>query len=131
MEPKEDNDSIKMKRKIPKITIKMKKEILVEQENGVQIFDLVTRLILATICTQLKNKEMVKRADVAREVTDLTKQRQSMIEKAEKLLLIGKNEKLFAADSVFESIICEKEEKRWLHNDLEKITQIRLLIFVF
>ena len=85
-----DNDSIKMKRKIPKITINMKKEILVEQENGVQIFDLVTQLSLPTICTQLKNKEMVKRADVAREVTDITKQRPSMIEKAEKLLLIGK-----------------------------------------
>lgn len=120
MGPKKDNDSSKVKRKMTRITIEVKKEIIAKHENGVRVSDLATQFGMAksTICTILKNKETIKGADVARGVTVLTKQRSQMIEEVEKLLLIWINEKLLAGDSVSEGIICEKARR--LHDDLVK-----------
>ena len=46
----------------------------------------------STICIILKNRETIKKADVARGVTVITKQRSQTIEEVEKLLLIWINE---------------------------------------
>ena len=76
MGPKKDNDS-KVKRKNTNIMIDVKKEIIANHENGVRVSDLATQFGMAksTICTFLKNRETIKKADVARGVTVITKQR--------------------------------------------------------
>ena len=77
MGPKKDNDSSKVKRKNTNIMIDVKKEIIAKHENGVRVSDLATQFGMAksTICTILKNRETIKKADVARGVTVITKQR--------------------------------------------------------
>ena len=56
----------------------------------------------STICTILKNRETLKKADTARGVTVITKQRSQTIEEVEKLLLIWINENMLAGNSVSE-----------------------------
>jgi transposase-like protein len=75
MGPKKDNDR-KVKRKMTRITIEVKKEIIAKHENGVHVSDLATQFGMAksTTCAILKN-EAIKGANVARGVTVLTKQR--------------------------------------------------------
>jgi transposase-like protein len=116
MGPKKDNDS-KVTRKMTRITIEVKKEIIAKHENGVRVSDLATQFGVAksTISTILKNKETIKGASVEREVTVVIKQRSQTIEVVERLLLIWINEKMLAGDSVSEGIICEKA--RQLHKN--------------
>ena len=87
MGPKKDNDSSKVKRKNTNIMIDVKKEIITKHENGVHVSDLATQFGMAksTICTILKNRETIKKADVAREVT-VIKQRSQTIEEEVKNL---------------------------------------------
>jgi IS30 family transposase len=68
--PKKDNDS-KVKRKMTRITIQAKKEIIAKHECGVCVSDLAIQFGVAksTICTILKIKETIKGASVARGVT--------------------------------------------------------------
>jgi len=82
MGPKKDNDSSKVKRKNTNIMIDVKKEIIGKHENGVRVSALATQFGMAksTICTILKNRETIKKADVARGVTVITKQRSQTIE---------------------------------------------------
>ena len=82
MGPKKDNDSSKVKRKNTNIMIDVKKEIIAKHENGVRVSDLATQFGMAksTICTILKNRETIKKADVARGVTVITKQKSQTIE---------------------------------------------------
>jgi transposase-like protein len=117
MGPKKDNDN-KVKRKMTRITIEVKKEIIAKHENGVRVSDLATQFGMAksTICTILRNKKTIKGANVARGVTVLTKQRSQMVEEVEKLLLIWMNKKMLAGDSVSEGNTCEKA--RQLDEDL-------------
>jgi IS30 family transposase len=55
MGPKKDNDST-VKRKMTRITIEVKKEIIAKHENGVRVSDLAIQFGVAksTICTILK-----------------------------------------------------------------------------
>ena len=73
----------------------MKKEITVKHENDVRVSDLATQK--KSICTNFTNKETIKGADVARDVTVLTKQRSQMIEAVEKLLPVWIKKKLLAS----------------------------------
>ena len=88
MGPKEDNDSSKVKRKNTNIMIDVKKEIIAKHENGVRVSDLATQFGMAksTICTIPKNRETIKKANVARGVTVITKQRSQTIEEEVKNL---------------------------------------------
>jgi len=67
--------------------IDIKKEITAKHENGVRVSDLATQFGMAksTICTTLKNRETIKKADVARGVTVITKQRSQTIEEVKNL----------------------------------------------
>ena len=67
--------------------IDVKKEITAKHENGVRVSDLATQFGMAksTICTTLKNRETIKKADVARGVTVITKQRSQTIEEVKNL----------------------------------------------
>jgi len=55
----------------------VKKEIIAKHENGVRVSDLATQfgITKSTICTILKNRETIKKADVARGVTVITKKK--------------------------------------------------------
>jgi len=68
--------------------IDIKKEITAKHENGVRVSDLATQFGMAksTICTTLKNRETIKKADVARGVTVITKQRSQTVEEEVKNL---------------------------------------------
>ncbi|XP_072429357.1 putative CENPB DNA-binding domain-containing protein 1 [Chiloscyllium punctatum] len=100
------------------ITVETKKEIIAKHENGARVSDLAMQYNTAksTICTILKNKEAPKAADVAKEVTIITKQRPKLLDKVEKLLLVWINQKEIAVDNVNETIICEKALH--VHRDL-------------
>jgi len=88
MGPKKDIDSSKVKRKNTNIMIDVKKEIIAKHENGVHVSDLATQfgMVKSTICTVLKSRETIKKADVARGVTVITKQRSKTIEEEVKNL---------------------------------------------
>jgi hypothetical protein len=94
MGPKKGNDSSKVKRKNTNVMIDVKKEIITKHGNGVRVSDLATQFGMAksTICTILKNRETMKKANVARGVTVITKQRSQTIEEVEKLQLIWIND---------------------------------------
>ena len=68
--------------------IDVKKEIIAKHENGVRVSDLATQFGMkkSTICTILTNRETIKKADVARGVTVVTKQRSQTIEEEVKNL---------------------------------------------
>jgi hypothetical protein len=59
----------------------------------------------STICTILKNRETIKKADVAKGMTVITKQQSQMIEEVQKLLLIWINDNMLAGNSVSEGMI--------------------------
>ena len=67
--------------------IDVKKEIIAKHENGVRVSNLATQFGMAksTICTILKNRETIKKADVARGVTVITKQRSQTTEEVKNL----------------------------------------------
>ena len=77
-----------MKRKNTNIIVDVKKEITAKHENGVRVSDLATQfgMAISTVCTILKNRETIKKADVARGVTVITKQRSQNIEEEVKNL---------------------------------------------
>ena len=110
MGPKKDSDKGKEKRKTVRQTIELKKEIIAKYENGVRVSDLALQYGMAKsiISTFAKHKEAIKKADVAKGVTAVTKQRPQIIEEMEKLLLIFIKEKELAGDSISEAFICEK-----------------------
>ncbi|XP_072447881.1 putative CENPB DNA-binding domain-containing protein 1 [Chiloscyllium punctatum] len=97
-------------KKLKRITVETKKEIIAKYENGARISDLAMEYDTAksTICTILKNKEALRAADVAKVVTILMKQRPKLLDDVEKLLLDWINQKELAGDSVNETIIHEK-----------------------
>lgn len=122
MGPKKAITTGKEKRKIVRITVERKKEIIAKYENGVRVSDLASQYGMAksTISTFLKNKDLIKAADVAKGVTMISKQRPQIMEELEKLLLIFIKKKELAGNSISEAIICKKALQ--IYNDLEKET---------
>ena len=112
----------KEKRKTVRTTIELKKEIIAKYEKGTRVSDLSVEYGMpkSTISTFLKNKDLIKAADVAKGVTLISKQRPQIMEEMEKLLLIYIKEKELAGDSISEAFICEKALQ--IYADLEKET---------
>ena len=90
------------KRKIVRRTVEVKKEIITKHENGVCVSDLAAEYGMAksTISTIVKNKEVIKGADVAKGVTGTSKQRPPILEEVEKLLLVYINEVQLRGDNI-------------------------------
>lgn len=63
-------------------------------------------MVKSTVLTILKTKDAIKAANVAKEVTVLTKQRAQVREEGRKLLLVW-----LTGDSVSEAVICETARK--------------------
>ena len=103
------SDIGRRKRKIVR-AVEVKIEIITKHENGVRVSDLAAEYGMAksTISTIIKNKEVIIRADVAKGVTVISKQRPLILEEVEKLLLVYINEVQLRGDNISESLICEK-----------------------
>ena len=108
------------KRKKDIISIELK-EIIGKHERGLGVADLAKLYgrSSSTICTILK-KEEIKKLDVAKGVTMITKQCPNLLEDVEKLLLVWINEKQLKGDSVSEGITCTKAKA--LYVDLVRMT---------
>ena len=107
---KKNSDKGKDKKKTVRTIIKPKKEIIANYENGVRVSDLALQYGMAkfTIFMFLKNKDIIKKLDVAKGVTMISKQRPQIMEDMEKSLLIFIKEKELAGNSISETFICEK-----------------------
>jgi len=120
MSSKKINNRSQATKKMVRITIEVKKEIVDKYESGIRIRDLAAAYHMprTTISTIVKNKDVIKSANVAKGVKSITKQRSGTLEHVEKLLLLWISEKQCAGDSVSEAIICEKA--KMIHADLLK-----------
>uniref|UniRef100_UPI00358F173F tigger transposable element-derived protein 1-like n=1 Tax=Myxine glutinosa TaxID=7769 RepID=UPI00358F173F len=120
MAPKKSSEGNKNKRKAVRATIEVKKQLIAKHEGGMRVMDLAAMFEMpkSTVCTILKNKEVIKAADVAKGVTTLTPRRSKFMEEMEKLLLVWINEKQLVGAAISEGIICEKA--KLLHGDLIK-----------
>uniref|UniRef100_UPI0035902AD7 tigger transposable element-derived protein 1-like n=1 Tax=Myxine glutinosa TaxID=7769 RepID=UPI0035902AD7 len=120
MAPKKSSEGNKNKRKAVRMTIEVKKQLIAKHEGGMRVMDLAAMFEMpkSTVCTILKNKEVIKAADVAKGVTTLTPRRSKFMEEMEKLLLVWINEKQLVGAAISEGIICEKA--KLLHGDLIK-----------
>ena len=78
-------------------------------ESGVRVTDLANMYSMSksTISTILQRKDLYKEASVAKDVTQISKSRSTVLEEVERLLLVWINERQMAGDSLSESIICE------------------------
>ncbi|GAB6023411.1 hypothetical protein CHUAL_014216 [Chamberlinius hualienensis] len=92
------------------MTIELKKEIVAKHENGLRVVELSKQYgkSVSTISTIIKKREAIKKANVAKGVTVLTKQRSRGIDEVEKLLINWINDKQLARESVSEAMICQK-----------------------
>ncbi|XP_029455914.1 tigger transposable element-derived protein 1-like [Rhinatrema bivittatum] len=108
---KNTKEVVKMAPKIKKaITIEKKKEIMQKFESGVRVTDLalIYGMSKSTISTIFKRKDLYKEVSVARGVIQITKQRSTVIDEVESLLLLWINERQMAGDCLSECLICEK-----------------------
>ena len=117
MNRKRNSDSTKFKRKAVRTTIELKKELIAKFESGKRVSDLATEYGMAKsiISSILKNKVVIKKANLAKGVNVLAVNRSPIIEQVEKLLLVWIDAKQLSGDSIFEIIICEKA-KRLYHD---------------
>jgi hypothetical protein len=92
MAPKKVNNVEKPKRKIIMTTVELKKELITKWERGTRVSDLAVQYSMAksTILTILKNREVIKAADVVKGIKSLTSKRLPAVEK---LLMVWINEK--------------------------------------
>jgi hypothetical protein len=110
MSSKKVNEKSQATKKMVRITMEVKKEIVEKYEGGIRIWDLAAAYCMprTMVSTIVKNKDVIKSANVAKGVKSITKQRSGKLGHVEKLLLIWITEKQCAGDSVSEAMICEK-----------------------
>lgn len=93
-------------KKMLKITIKMKKEIIDNYESGIRM-TAAYHMLITTISSIVKNKNANKSANVAKGVKWIAKLRSGPLKHVEKIILLWILEKKYAGDSVSKAIICE------------------------
>lgn len=110
MGPKKVSAKNKAEKKKRMMCIELKKKIIEKYDQGVRVVDLAKQYdrSTSTICTILKQKELIKAITPAKGVKIISKQRTSIHENMEKLLMVWLTEKQLAGDTVTEAIICEK-----------------------
>ncbi|XP_067142189.1 putative CENPB DNA-binding domain-containing protein 1 [Centruroides vittatus] len=88
--------------------MELKKEIVEKYEGGMRVRDLTVAYHIprTTISTIVKNKDIIKSANIVKGVKSISKQRSETLDHVEKLLLLWITEKQCAGDSVSEAIIC-------------------------
>jgi hypothetical protein len=99
--------------------MEVKKEIVEKYEGGIHIRDFaVAYHMQRTVSKIVKNKNVIKSANVAKGLKSITKQRSRTLEHVEKLLLIWITEKQCAGDNISNAMICKKA--KLIHADLLK-----------
>ncbi|KAM3936799.1 tigger transposable element-derived protein 1-like [Leptodactylus fuscus] len=116
MGPKKKVSADKKKRMM---SIEMKQELIKLHEKGTRVIELAQMYerSTSTICTILKQKDIIKSAKPAKGTTVLSQLRTSVHEEMERLLLIWIKEKELAGDTVTEAIISAKA--RAIFSDLK------------
>ena len=118
-------DSAEKKKQMKSIELQHK--IIAKYEGGVHVVDLVWQYKRSTsICTILKQKELIKLTMPAKGVKIISKLRTSVHEKIEKLLVVRLTEKQLAGDTMTKGITCEKAQA--VYANLLQQTQIFQLI---
>lgn len=110
MGPKKMSAKGSSEKKRRMMSMKLKQEIIEKHERGMRVSDLAKEYdrSTSTICTILKQKELLKVIMPAKGIKIISKLRTSAHEEMERLLLVWLMEKQLAGDTVTESIICEK-----------------------
>ncbi|KAJ7303223.1 hypothetical protein JRQ81_012159 [Phrynocephalus forsythii] len=118
MAPLQKKTEKRSSKKKEMITVELKKEIIEKYERGMRVAEIARQYkkSTSTICSILKKKEEIRKLDLAKGVTRMSKQRPRVLEDVEKLLLVWINEKQLAGDMVTENLICEKAKA--LYTDL-------------
>ncbi|XP_070592105.1 tigger transposable element-derived protein 1-like [Erythrolamprus reginae] len=98
------------KKKKMMISIEAKQEIINLHEKGTRVVDLARKFqrSTSTICTILKQKDILKGVKPAKGATIISQLRTSVHEEMERLLLIWIKEKELAGDTITEAVISEK-----------------------
>ncbi|XP_070613955.1 tigger transposable element-derived protein 1-like [Erythrolamprus reginae] len=98
------------KKKKMMISIEAKQEIINLHEKGTRVVDLARKFqrSTSTICTILKQKDILKGVKPAKGATIISELRTSVHEEMERLLLIWIKEKELAGDTITEAVISEK-----------------------
>ncbi|XP_070584367.1 tigger transposable element-derived protein 1-like [Erythrolamprus reginae] len=101
------------------ISIEAKQEIINLHEKGTRVIDLARKFqrSTSTICTILKQKDILKGVKAAKGATIISQLRTSVHEEMERLLLIWIKEKELAGDTITEAVISEKA--RAIFSDLK------------
>ncbi|XP_070592937.1 tigger transposable element-derived protein 1-like [Erythrolamprus reginae] len=107
------------KKKKMMISIEAKQEIINLHEKGTRVIDLARKFqrSTSTICTILKQKDILKGVKAAKGATINSQLRTSVHEEMERLLLIWIKEKELAGDTITEVVISEKA--RAIFSDLK------------
>ncbi|XP_070592841.1 tigger transposable element-derived protein 1-like [Erythrolamprus reginae] len=98
------------KKKKVMIPIEAKQEIINLHKKGTRVVDLARKFqrSTSTICTILKQKDILKGVKPAKDATIISQLRTSVHEEMERLLLIWIKEKELAGDTITEAVISEK-----------------------
>ncbi|XP_070607669.1 tigger transposable element-derived protein 1-like [Erythrolamprus reginae] len=98
------------KKKKVMISIEAKQEIINLHEKGTRVVDLARKFqrSTSTICTILKQKDILKGVKPAKGATIISQLRTFVHEEMERLLLIWIKEKELAGDTITEAVISEK-----------------------
>ena len=119
MAPQKPRSDQKPKKKVQRLSVAMKKEIIQKHQRGVRVKDRVQEYGLpkSTVCTFVKNKEKIMVADVAKGVVGVAAtKRPQVLDKVEQLLMVWITDMQLKGDTISETSICEKAKK--LYRDL-------------
>jgi hypothetical protein len=95
MSSKKVNEKSQATKKMVRITMEVKKEIVEKYEGGMRIRDLAVAYCMPRMMVSMIVKNnVIKSANVAKGVKSITKQRSGTLEHVEKLLLIWITEKV-------------------------------------
>uniref|UniRef100_A0A5F8G8Y5 HTH CENPB-type domain-containing protein n=1 Tax=Monodelphis domestica TaxID=13616 RepID=A0A5F8G8Y5_MONDO len=122
MGPKKMSAKGSAEKKRRMMSMKLKQEIIKKYERGVRVSDLAKEYdrSTSTICTILKQKELLKVITPAKGIKIISKLRTSVHEEMERLLLVWLMEKQLTGETVTKSIICEKAQE--IYGDLVEQT---------
>ena len=114
MAPQKPKSDQKPGRKLHRLSVAVKKEIVEKHYKGVRVKDLAKEYGLAksTISTYLKHKDKIKDADVAKGMVGITAiNRPQVLEKVEQLLMVWITDMQLKGDTISETAICVKARK--------------------
>ncbi|XP_068238463.1 putative CENPB DNA-binding domain-containing protein 1 [Palaemon carinicauda] len=113
MGPKQASASKGSEKKKDMMTVEIKHEIIEKHESGVRVTELARQYerSTSTIYTIIKQEDAIKSTKPSKGLTTFSKLCTDFHDEMERLLLVWIKEKQLAADSMTETIICEKASR--------------------